>query len=345
MGVGPSCPQPVEKKETTMWCRAVGGFVTLILSLLAVPLATEAQPPTKVARIGYLAMTRGAGSPSAEAFLQGLRDLGYVEGTTMALAYRAAEGKPERLPALAAELVQLPVDVLVAAGTQVALVAKATTTTLPIVTVAGADPVALGLAASLARPGGNLTGLTLMSTELAGKQLELLKEAMGRLGRVAVLWNARDAAMTNIFSEIQTAAPVLGVTVHPLGVHEATDIDSAITTMTADRPDAVFMITDVVTRRYTRQVVEFAAQHQLPTMFQTSEPVAEGGLMYYGPRLPEAYRRAAFYVDRILKGAKPADLPVEQPTKFELVINLKTAKALGLTIPPTLLFQADEVIR
>jgi putative ABC transport system substrate-binding protein len=237
------------------------------------------------------------------------------------------------------------VDVLVAAGTQVAQVVKDTTTMLPIVTVAGADPVALGLVASLARPGGNLTGLTLMSAELAGKELELLKEAMGSLGRMAVLWNARDAAMTNIFSEIQTAAQVLGVTVHPLEVHEATDIDSAIATMTADRPDAVFMITDVVTRKYTRQVVEFAAQHQLPTMFQNSEPVAEGGLMYYGPRLTEAYRRAAYYVDRILKGAKPGDLPVEQPMKFQLVINLKTAKALGLTLPPSLLLLTDEVIQ
>src|SRR5216683_3427487 len=328
-----------------MWFRGIGLIMTLILSLLAVPLATDAQQPAKVARIGYLAMTGGAGSPRAEALRQGLRDLGYVEGKTMALAYRSAEGKPERLPALAAELVQLPVDVLVAAGSQVAQVARDTTTTLPIVMVAGADPVALGLVASLARPGGNLTGLSLMSAELAGKELELLKEAMGSLGRVAVLWNARDAAMTNIFSEIQTAAPVLGVTVQPLGVYEATDIDSVIVTMTAERPDAVFMITDVVTSRYTRQVVEFAAQHQLPTMFQSSEPVAAGGLMYYGPRLTEVYRRAASYVDRILKGAKPGDLPVEQPIKFDLVINLKTAKALGLTIPPTLLFQANEVIR
>ena len=184
-----------------------------------------------------------------------------------------------------------------------------------------------------------------MSAELAGKALELLKEAMGSLGHVAVLWNARDAAMTSIFREIQTAAQGLGVTVHPLGVHEVTDIDSAIATMTAERPDAVFMITDVVTIRYTRQVVEFAAQHQLPTMFQSREPVAEGGLMYYGPRFTEVYRRAASYVDRILKGAKPADLPVEQLMKFELVLNLKTAKTLGLTIPPMLLFQADEVIR
>jgi ABC-type uncharacterized transport system substrate-binding protein len=332
-------------KETTMWYSAVGCILTLTLSFLAAPLAADAQPSAKVATIGYLAMTAGAGSAVAEAFRQGLQDLGYVEGKTMAIVYRSAEGKPERLPALAAELVQLPVNVLVAAGTQVAQVVKDTTTTLPIVMVAGADPVALGLVASLARPGGNITGLTLMSAELAGKELELLKEAMGSLGRVAVLWNARDAAMTNIFSEIQRAAPVLGVTVHPLGVHEVTDIDSAIATMTADRPDALFMITDVLTSRYTRQVVDFAAQHQLPTMFQNSGPVAEGGLMYYGPSLTDAYRRAAYYVDRILKGAKPADLPVEQPTRFELVINLKTAKVLGLTIPPTLLFQADKVIK
>jgi putative ABC transport system substrate-binding protein len=227
----------------------------------------------------------------------------------------------------------------------VAQVAKDTTTTIPIVMVAGADPVAIGLVASLARPGGNLTGLTLMSAELAGKQLELLKEAMGSLGRVAVLWNARDAAMTNIFSEIQTAAPVLGVTVQPLGVQEAKDIDRAIATMTEDRPDALFMITDVLTSRYTRQVVDFAVQHQLPTMFQGSGPVAEGGLIFYGASLTDTYRRAAYYVDRILKGAKPGDLPVEQPMKFELILNLKTAKALGLTIPPTLLFQADEVIK
>jgi putative ABC transport system substrate-binding protein len=325
-----------------MWYRAVGCLVTLTLSFLAAPLAVYAQPAAKVARIGYLSLVKTV--PLEEAFRQGLQDLGYVEGQTMAITSRSAEGKPERLPALAAELVRLPVDVIVAQG-QAAQAAKDATTTIPIVMVTGGDPVAIGLVASLARPGGNLTGLTLMSAELAGKRLELLKEAMGSLGRVAVLWNARDAFMTNIFSEIQRAAPVLGMTVQPLGVQEATDIDSAIATMTEARPDALFMITDVLTSRYTRQVVEFAAQHQLPTMFHSSGPGAEGGLMYYGPSPTEAYRRAASYVDRILKGAKPGDLPVEQPMKFDLVINLKTAKALGLTIPPTLLFQADEVIK
>ena len=327
-----------------MWYSAVGCIVTLTLSLLAAPLAADAQPPAKVARIVCLSVTIGPESAQAEAFRQGLRELGYVEGHNLALEFRTA-GETDRLPALAAELVQLPVDVIAALSSQAAQAVKNTTTTIPIVMVSGADPVALGLVASLARPGGNLTGLTLMSAALAGKRLELLKEAMGRLGRVAVLWNARDAAMTNIFSEIQTAAPVLGVTVQPLGVHEAKDIDSAIATMTADRPDALFIITDVLTGRYTRQVVEFAAQHQLPTMFQSSGPVAEGGLMYYGPSLTETYRRAASYVDRILKGTKPADLPVEQPMKFELVLNLKTAKALGITIPPDLLMLADKVIQ
>ena len=235
-------------------------------------------------------------------------------------------------------------DVIFAQSGQVAEAAKDATTTIPIVTVSGADPVAIGLVASLARPGGNITGLSLMSAELAGKRLQLLKEASGSLGRVAVLWNARDAVMTNIFSEIQTAAPVLGVTVQPLGVQEAKDIDGAIAAMTEERPDALFMITDVLTSRYVRQILDFAMQHRLPTMFQSSGGVAEGGLMSYAPSFTDSYRRAAYYVDRILKGAKPGDLPVEQPTKFELVVNLKTAKALGITIPPTLLMLADKVI-
>jgi putative ABC transport system substrate-binding protein len=283
----------------------------------------------------------------AESFRQGLQDLGYIEGKTIVIAYRSAEGKLERLPALAAELVQLPVDVIFAQSGQVAEAVKNTTTATPIVMVSGADPVAIGLVASLARPGGNITGLSLMSAELAGKRLQLLKEASGSLGRVAVLWNARDAVMTNIFNEIRTAAPVLGVTVQPLGVQEARDLDSAIATLAQQPPDALFMITDVLTSRYVRQVLDFAVQHQLPTMFQSSGPVAEGGLMSYAPSFTEAYRRAAYYVDRILKGAKgakPGDLPVEQPTKFELVVNLKTAKALGITMPPTLLMLADKVI-
>ena len=330
-----------------MWHSAIGCIVALTLSLLAAPREVDAQSSAKVPTIGYLSIAGGSpgGVQLAEAFRQGLRDLGYVEGKTITIVDRSAEGKPERLPALAGELAQLPVDVIFAQSGQVAEAAKDATTTVPIVMVSGADPVAIGLVASLARPGGNMTGLSLMSAELAGKRLQLLKEATGNLGRVAVLWNARDAVMTNIFSEIQTAAPVLGVTLQPLGVQEAKDIDSAIETMTEKRPDALFMITDVLTSRYTREVLDFAIQHRLPTMFSSSGSVAEGGLMYYGPSATDSYGRAAYYVDRILKGAKPADLPIEQPMKFELVINLKTAKALGITIPPDLLMLADKVIK
>jgi putative ABC transport system substrate-binding protein len=336
----------MKPKDRAMWYSAVGCIVTLTLSFLAAPLQVDAQPSARVATIGYLSIAGGApgGAPLAESFRQGLQELGYIDGKTIAIVSRSAEGKPERLPALAAELVQLPVDLIFAQSGQVAEVVRDTTTTIPIVMVSGADPVAIGLVASLARPGGNITGLSLMSAELAGKRLQLLKEASGRLGRVAVLWNARDAVMTNIFSEIQTAAPTLGMTVQPLAVQVAEDIDSAIAALTQERPDALFMITDVLTSRYVRQVLEFAVQHQLPTMFQSSGPVAEGGLMSYAPSFTESYRRAAYYVDRILKGAKPGDLPVEQPMKFELVVNLKTAKALGITIPPTLLMLADKVI-
>ena len=312
------------------------------------PLKSEAQPSAKVARIGYLGVTKSP--PWVEAFRQGLEDLGYVDGKTAAVAYRFAEGQPGQLPALAAELVQLPVDVIVANGLGAAQAAKNATSQIPIVIVSAGDPVAAGLVASLARPGRNITGIYLMSPDLAGKRLQLLKEAIGSLTRVAVLWNAGDAAMTDTFREIQAAAPVLGATLQPLGVQEAKDIDGAIALIAEDRPDALFMITDVLTRKYTKQVVDFATQHQLPTMFEGSGPVAEGGpvaqggLMSYGPSVTDALQRAAYYVDRILKGAMPGDLPVGQPVKFELVVNLATAKTLGITIPPTLLMLADKVI-
>jgi putative tryptophan/tyrosine transport system substrate-binding protein len=241
-----------------MGSSAVGCLVTFTLSLLVAPLVADAQPAAKVARIGYLSPAGGAGSPLAEAFRQGLRELGYVEGHNLTIEFRAATGG-DQLPALAAELVQLPVDVLVAHSSAAAQAAKNTTTTVPIVMVSSGDPVATGLVASLARPGGNLTGLTGLATELSGKRLELLREAIPSLARVAVLWNARDAAMTHTFSGIQAAAPALGVTVQPLGVQEAKDIDSAIAAMTAERPDALFMITAVLTRRHTQQIVDFAA--------------------------------------------------------------------------------------
>jgi putative ABC transport system substrate-binding protein len=287
-----------------MWYRAVGCLVTLTLSLLAAPLAAEAQPPGKVTRIGCLSVTLVPGSPQVEAFRQGLRELGYVEGHNIALEFRAAGGI-DRLPTLAAELIQLPVDVLMALGTQAAQAAKNTTTTVPIVAVGSGDFVATGLVVSLAHPGGNLTGVTGMATELSGKRLELLREAVPSFSRVAVMWNARDPVMTLTSTEIQAAARRLGVTVQPLGVYEAQDIDSALAAMTEERPNALFMIMDVLTRRHTKQIVDFAAQRQLPTLFEDRPPVAEGALMSYGPNFLDLYRRAAYYVDRILKGTKP----------------------------------------
>jgi putative tryptophan/tyrosine transport system substrate-binding protein len=216
---------------------------------------------------------------------------------------------------------------------------------IPIVIAGADDPVRMGLVASLARPGGNIKGVSNFGPDLSGKRLELLKEAVPALSRIAVLWNAADSGMTLRFEQMQVAAPALGGTVYPLGVHDATQLESALTAMTQERPDALFVITDVLTARHYGRIVDFAAQKQLPTIFEYREPVDAGGLIAYGPCQAHLHRRAAYYVDRILKGAKPSDLSVEQPMRIELVINLKTAQALGLTIPPTLLFQADEVIR
>jgi putative ABC transport system substrate-binding protein len=324
---------------------AIGLIVTLTLAILVVPRAADAQQPVKVTRIGYLAIGEDAQSPSVEALRQGLREFGYREGHNLALEFRSAEGKLDRLPALAVELVQLQVDVIVTCCTTAARAVQHATSTIPIVLAGTDEPVRSGLVASLARPGGNITGVSNFATDLSAKRLELLKEAVPTLARVAVLWNAASRDMTLRFEQIQDGARALGVTLHPLGVHNANDIDSALAAMTQERPDALFMISDVLTTAHTRRIIDFTVQNQLPTMFEFRGPVVTGGMMAYGPSSTDLHRRAAYYVDRILKGAKPADLPVEQPMKFDLVINLKTAQALGLTIPPTLLFQADEVIR
>jgi putative tryptophan/tyrosine transport system substrate-binding protein len=324
-----------------MWLSAVGVFLTCTFVLLAAPPAAPAQQPVK--RIGYLAQITRA--PLVEAFRQGLRELGYREGQNLAIAFRDAEGQPDRLPALATELVQLHVDVIVTHPTNAARAAKHATTLIPIVMAGADDPVRTGLVASLARPGGNLTGVSSFGPDLSGKRLELLKEAVPTLARIAVLWNAADSGMTLRFEQMQAAALALGETVYPLGVHDATQVESALTAMTQERPDALFVITDVLTARHWGRIVEFAAKHQLPTIFEYREPVVAGGLIAYGPSQADLHRRAAYYVDRILKGAKPVDLPVEQPMRIELVLNVKTAKELGLTLPSTLLFQADEVIR
>jgi putative tryptophan/tyrosine transport system substrate-binding protein len=324
-----------------MWLSAVGVFLTFTFVILAAPPAVPAQQPVK--RIGYLAQITRA--PLVEAFRQGLRELGYREGQNLAIEFRDAEGKPDRLPALAAELVQLHVDVIVTHPTNAARAAKHATTMIPIVMAGADDPVRTGLVASLARPGGNMTGVSSFGPDLSGKRLELLKEAVPTLSRIAVLWNAADSGMTLRFEQMQVAALALGQTVSPLGVHDAIQVESALAAMTQERPDALFVVTDVLTARHWGRIVEFAAKNQLPTIFEYREPIVAGGLIAYGPSQADLHRRAAYYVDRILKGTKPADLPVEQPMRIELVINVKTAKELGLTLPSTLLFQADEVIQ
>ncbi len=324
-----------------MWCSAVGCIVTLTLSLLAAPRTVTAQPRSTVPRIGILPPAAEASTPLWEAFRQGLRDLGYVEGQTIVLEYRFAAGQNERLPALATELVHLQVDLLVTNSPAGAQAAKDATETIPIVAATGAHHVV----ASLARPGGNITGLTLMAPELVGKRLEILKEALPHVSRVAVLQNAGNPVSPDELREIEAAARVLGLQLHVLAVRHPDELDSVFAAMTREGAEALLMQGDAVFWYHRTRVVALAAQHRLPAVFDAREFADAGGLMTYGASVPDSHRRAAVYVDKILKGTKPADLPVERPMKFEFVINLKTAKALGVTIPPALLFQADEVIQ
>ncbi len=323
----------------------VAVILTLALGILAAPLAADAQPPGKIPRIGLLR----AGTPPdpyVEAFREGLRELGYAEGQSIAIEYRWAEGKLERLPDLAAELVRLKVDVIVTATTSGVQAARRATSTIPIVMAAVGDPVVTGLVASLARPGGNITGLSLLSPELSGKRLELLREAVPKLSPVAVLWNSANPAMILSFRETQTAAQVLGVSLQSWEVQgDPQDFERAFSMISKERPHALVVVLDPFTILHRSRIVELAAKHRLPAMYDVRAFVEAGGLMSYGPSVPDMYRRAATYVDKILKGAKPAELPVEQPTRFELVINLKTAKALGLTIPQSVLIRADQVIQ
>jgi len=325
-----------------MWYSAVVSIVALILSLLAVPRAAAAPPAGKVWRIGYLIAASGG---IHEAFRQGLRDLGYVEGQNLTIEYRHADTQRDRLPDLAAELVRLPVDILVAPGENAARAAQQATHTIPIVLAAGRDPVGSGLVASLARPGGNLTGLSLMGTELEGKRLELLKEAVPTASRVGVLFNPASIGAVHQWRETERAAQSLGVQLHALEVRQADELERAFTTATSAGVSALIVLRSFVMEAHRTQILQLAAQSRLPVMADLREFVDDGGLMSYGPSMPDAWRRAATYVDKILKGARPADLPIEQPTKFELVLNLKTAKALGITMPPSLLLLADEVIQ
>ncbi|MBI2088981.1 MAG: ABC transporter substrate-binding protein [Deltaproteobacteria bacterium] len=309
--------------------------------LLALSFPAEAQQSKKVPRIGFL--SAALVEPFREAFRQGLRELGYVEGQDIVIEWRHAEGRVERLPILATELIRLKVDVIVTGGTPALLAAKDATTTIPIVLCIG-DPVREGFVASLARPGGNITGLTAISMDLAGKRLELLKETVPRLTRAGVLWDAADQGAAANFKETEALARALGVQVQSLEVRIPKDFESAFKAATGGRVQGLIVLPGPLITPHRTRIVELATKSRLPTMFADGRHVESGGLMSYAPNYSDLFRRATIYVDKILKGAKPADLPVEQPTKFELVINLKTAKALRVKIPAQLLMEADKVI-
>lgn len=314
--------------------------------LFALCYPVEAQQAGKIPRIGFL-VSGSASSDSAriEGLRQGLRELGYTEGNNITIEYRFAEGKIERLPDLAAELVRLKVDVILAGGTPGPLAAKQHTTTIPIVMTNIGDPVARGIVASLARPGGNITGLTTVSPDLSGKRLELLKEIVPRLTQVGVLWDPTDKGSAANFKETELAAGSLGMQLRSLEVRRVEDFDSAFKAATGERARALVPLQSALVVTHRGRIVELATKNRLPTMFAEAAHVESGGLMSYGPNFVDLFRRAATYVDKILKGTKPADLPVEQPTKFEFVINLKTAKQIGLTIPQSVLYRADKVIK
>ena len=318
----------------------------LTAALLSTVSFAEAQQAKKLPRIGLL----GALSPSIslaryEAFRQGLRDLGYVEGKNIVIEYRFAEGKLDRLSELAAELVRLKVEVIVAGGSRPTRAAKEATVTIPIVMAQDTDPVGLGFVASLARPGGNITGLSSLTGELSGKRLELLKETIPKLSRVAILGSSIQPGNAQALRETELAAGAFGVKLQYLDVLDPKDIETAFRAASKGRAEAVLTLGAAVLNSQRKQIVDLAVKSRLPGIYGTPEYVEDGGLMTYGVSIIDLWRRAATYVDKILKGTKPADLPVEQPMKFELVINLKTAKQIGLTIPPNVLARADWVIR
>jgi putative ABC transport system substrate-binding protein len=357
---------------------------TLSAMLLALCLTAEAQQQAKVPKIGYLSPARATSSARFELLLREFRKLGYVEGKNIAFEFRSADNKLDRLPAAADELVSLKVDVLITPGTPTALAAQNATKTIPVVFAAVADPitaglidslarpggnitgfteipeglagkrlellketdpVSIGVVASLARPGGNVTGLTSFSTDLSGKRLELLKEAVPNLSSVAVLWSPADAGNARNFKETEDAAQSLRLKLLSLGLRTQDDLDNALQSSIKDRAEALIIIRSPAYTTTGKRIVDFAAKNRLPTMFPEKLFVEAGGLMSYAPNIADNFRRAATYVDKILKGAKPADLPVERPMKFEFIINLKTAKQIGLTIPQSLLYRADKVIR
>ncbi|MFO1325138.1 MAG: ABC transporter substrate-binding protein [Burkholderiales bacterium] len=312
----------------------------------ALPSAAIAQPAELVWRVGFC--TNGFPPPDGlppVAMRRALREQGYVEGRNVAYVGRWAELKPERLPVIAKELAELKPNAIVALGYPPADALRQATTSIPIVVCYAGDPVAMGLVASFARPGANVTGISDQSAELSAKRMEILKQVRPNATRVAVLWNARNASMTHRFREIERAAGVLSISVQPLAVREPADFDAAFAAMAREHPDVLLVVTDALTASSQGRVTDYAAKNDLPAVYESGAVVRNGGLMSYGPKPDDIWRRVAVYVDRIVKGARPADLPVEQPNEFELVINMKTAKSLGIAIPPALFMRADEVIQ
>jgi len=315
--------------------------------IMAFACHADAQPRGKIPHVGILlpSAPSTAADANLEAFRQGLRDLGYVEGRNIILEYRWAENREDQYPALVADLIRLKVDIIFTSSTPAVLVAKQATKTIPIVFPVSSDPVSVGIVDSFARPGGNATGLSSMASDLWPKRMELLKEAFPRVSRLAMIWNSSNPGMKLRAKETVASAGPLGVTVQDRGVPDLDGLESMFATLSKDRPDALLTMVDPFTRRHLQRILEFAAKNRLPAMYEDRFFVEAGGLISYGPWIAELFRRSATYVDKILKGAKPADLPVEQPTRFELFINLKTAKELGLTIPPNVLARADRVIK
>jgi putative ABC transport system substrate-binding protein len=316
-------------------------FVVLGVSI------THAQQPARTFRLGLLipAASQAPPAPSIKAFLQRLEEIGYVEGRNLAIDRRFSEERPERFMDLAAELVRNKPDAIVAVSTPAALAAKQATQSIPIIMVYVGDPLGTGLVASLGRPGGNLTGVSDMATDLSAKRLELLREAVPRLSRVAVLWNSADPGMALRAKEIERAARALAATMEPWSVNSPADFDGAFASIAKKPPDALFVVAEILTVTHRKRILGFSATHKLPTMYEFGLFAKDGGLMAYGPDLLDGFRRGAEYVDRVLKGNQPSDLPVEQPSKVALTINLRTASALGLSLPQSLLIRADEVVQ
>src|ERR1700681_1606208 len=321
--------------------------LVLVAGALAAPLASFAQQPAKIPRIGFLHPAPPGGVPGIrlEAFRDALHELGYVEGKNVQLEVRWGNGEFERLPALAAELVQSKVDVIVAATSPSVLAARKATSTIPIVMPVSSDPVGDGLVASLAHPGGNITGLSVMAPELGEKRLQLLRQTFPRVSHaMAVLWNPDYVGMRARFEQARVAAPAVGLTVRSVEVRDARELDLAFEAIIREHPEALLLLVDPFTISQRSRIVEFAAEQRLPAIYESSDFVDVGGLISYGPNISELFRRTATYVDKILRGAKPADLPIEQPTKFELVINMRAAKGLGIKFPESILLRADGVI-